>query len=83
MRDYSLLGNDGKLAVERGLSQVEWYRSPVARKRMKELMRRRNGPAIRDTILWIGLMVATAGIATVLFPSWWSVPFFLVYGVLY
>ena len=83
MRDYSLLGNDGKLAVERGLSQVEWYRSPVARKRMKELMRRRNGPAIRDTILWIGLMVATAGIAAVLFPSWWSVPFFLVYGVLY
>ena len=51
MRDYSLLGNDGKLAVERGLSQVEWYRSPVARKRMKELMRRRNGPAIRDTLL--------------------------------
>ena len=49
MRDYSLLGNDGKLAVERGLSQVEWYLSPVPRKRMKELMRRRNGPAIRDT----------------------------------
>jgi fatty acid desaturase len=83
MRDYSLLGNDGKLAVERGLSQVEWYRSPVPRKRMKELMQRRNGPAIRDTILWVGLLIATGGIGAVLFPSWWSVPFFAVYGVLY
>jgi fatty acid desaturase len=83
MRDYSLLGNDGKLAVERGLSQVEWYRSPVERKRMKELMRRRNGPAIRDTLLWFGLLILTGGTAAILFPSWWSVPFFLVYGVLY
>ncbi len=83
MRDYSLLGIDGKQAVERGLSQVEWYRSPVPRKRMKELMQRRNGPAIRDTILWFGLLIVTGGAAAILFPSWWSVPFFAVYGVLY
>ena len=40
----------GQRAIERGLSAAQWYRTPVARPRMKELMHRRNGPAIRDTI---------------------------------
>ena len=46
-RDYSLIGEDARRAVERGLSQAQWYRTEVPRKRMKELMQRRNGPAIR------------------------------------
>jgi fatty acid desaturase len=83
VRDYSLLGADGRSAVERGLAAAEWYRSPVPRRRMKELMQRRNGPAIRDTVIWLGLLVAlaTAGVAT--WVSWWSIPIFAVYGVLY
>jgi fatty acid desaturase len=83
VRDYSLLGADGRSAVERGLAAAEWYRSPVPRRRMKELMQRRNGPAIRDTVIWLGLLVglATVGVATWI--SWWSIPIFAVYGVLY
>ncbi len=82
-RDYSLLGEDARRAVETGLAAAEWYHTEIPRKEMKELMQRSNGPAIRDTITLFGLMIifALAGIA--LWPSWWSAPFWLAYGVLY
>ena len=79
-RDYSLLGRDAKLAVEQGLANAQWYQAPIARARMKELMKRSDGPAIRDTLVWIACFVVTAGFAIYLFPSWWSLPFFLAYG---
>jgi fatty acid desaturase len=82
-RDYSLLGEDSRLAVERGLSQAQWYRTDVPRKRMKELMARRNGPAIRDTLLWFGLLILFAGIGVYLWFSVWSLVSFAIYGVLY
>ena len=61
-RDYSLLGPDGARAVETGLAAAEWYHTEVPRKVMKELMQRSNAPAIRDTLLLYGLMIAFAGI---------------------
>jgi fatty acid desaturase len=82
-RDYSLIGDDSRRAVELGLSQADWYRSPIPRKRMKELMHRRNGPAICDTALWIGLLVIFGGLGIYLWFSVWSVLCFAVYGVLY
>ena len=53
-RDYSLLGESGRRAVDTGLASAEWYHSDVPRKTMKELMKRTDGPAIRDTIIWLG-----------------------------
>lgn len=82
-RDYSLTGPENRRAVERGLASAEWYHSDVPRKIMKDLMRRRDGPAARDTILWIGLLVATAVGAVATWGTWWAVPFLAVYGVLY
>lgn len=82
-RDYSLLGPDARRAVETGLAAAEWYHSEVPRKDMKALMQRDDQPAIRDTLLWLGLMVLFAGIGIWLWPSWWSAPFWLAYGVLY
>ena len=82
-RDYSLLGAEGKRAVDMGLAAAEWYHTEVPRKDMKALMRRTDRFAIRDTALWIGGMVLFAGIGIWLWPSWWSAPFWLVYGVLY
>jgi fatty acid desaturase len=82
-RDYSLIGEESRRAVERGLSQAQWYRTEVPRKRMKELMQRRNGPAIRDTLLWIGLLVLFGGLGVYLWFSVWSLLCFAVYGVLY
>ena len=51
-RDYSLVGESTRRAVETGLASAEWYHTDVPRKTMKELMQRSDGPAIRDTILW-------------------------------
>ncbi len=83
MRDYSLLGPDGKRAVETGLASAEWYHSDIPRAEMKALMKRSDQPAIRDTVLYYGLMIVFAGIGIALWPSWWSAPFWLAYGVLY
>ena len=82
-RDYSLIGEESRRAVERGLSQAQWYRTDVPRKRMKELMGRRNGPAIRDTLLWFGLLILFGGLGVYLWFSAWSLLAFAVYGVLY
>jgi len=82
-RDYSLLGEDARQAVEQGLANADWYQTGVPRKELKALMKRSDGPAIRDTLVWLGAMVVFSAIAAWLYPSWWSLPFFLAYGVLY
>ncbi len=85
VRDYSLTGPDSEAAAEAGLVQADWYRTPIPRKRMKELMRRSDGPAIRDNILWLVLMVVFATIGVVFWGgNWWiSLAAFFCYGVLY
>src|SRR5471030_2223286 len=82
-RDYSLIGLDAKLAVETGLSAAEWYACPIPRKQLKELMKRSDGPAIRDTVIWIAALVISAALGVYFWGTWASVPFFLIYGVLY
>ena len=82
-RDYSLLGPDARQAVETGLAAAEWYHTNVPRKQMKDLMQRSDQPAIRDTILLFSCMIVFAAIGIALWPSWWSAPFWLAYGVLY
>lgn len=82
-RDYSLVGRNARLAIERGLASAEWYHTDIPRKTMKELMKRRDGPALRDTAIWLGSMLALAAGAVYLWPGPWSAPFFLAYGVLY
>jgi fatty acid desaturase len=82
-RDYSLIGPDGRLAIEKGLAGAAWYRSPIPRKRLKELMQRRDGPAIRDTIIWFAVLGLTGGLGAYFWGSWWAVPFFAAYGIVY
>ena len=68
-RDYSLTGPLNQQAVEIGLANAEWYKTEIPRARMKELMKRSDGPATRDTLLWFGLMILTAAIGSYLWPS--------------
>ncbi|MFT3870952.1 MAG: fatty acid desaturase family protein [Nibricoccus sp.] len=82
-RDYSLVGLDSKHAEEQGLASADWYACPIPRKRLKELMQRRDGPAIRDTLIWFAGLAITGGFGCYFWGSWWCAPFFLVYGVLY
>src|SRR2546430_16846940 len=83
---YSLTGPENQAAVDAGLAGGAWFRSAVPRKRMKELMRRSDYPAVRDTVIWLGLILLLGGLGTtfwLVWHSWWAVPFFLAYGVLY
>ncbi len=57
-RDYGLLGSDGQSARDKGLATAKWYAAPVARKDLKELMKRSDGPAIRDTLIWFAALAA-------------------------
>ena len=82
-RDYSLLGPDGARAVEIGLAAAQWYHTDVPRKEMKALMQRSDGPAIRDTLILYGAMILFAGIGIAFWPSWWTLPAWAAYGVLY
>lgn len=82
-RDYGLTGRDAQLAVERGLAQAQWYCCPVDRKELKELMRRRDGPAVRDTLIWLSAMGISGGLAFHFWGQWAAIPFFAVYGILY
>ena len=52
-RDYSLVGPEADKAVAAGLASAKWYTPPITRAELKELMRRDDGPAIRDTLIWI------------------------------
>ena len=82
-RDYSMLGQEARDAERHGLKSAEWYHTDVSRKEMKELMKRSDAPAIRDTVLWLGLMAIFAGITVWLWPSWWAALPLAAYGVLY
>ena len=82
-RDYALLGRDAKRAEEIGLISAEWYHSEVSRAEMKGLMKRSDQPAIRDTMIWIAAFIVTGGLGVYFWPTWWCMPFFLAYGVLY
>ena len=82
-RDYSLTGRDAQRAVATGLAQAQWYSCPIDRRDLKELMRRHDGPAVRDTLIWFAALAVSGVLALHYWGHWAAVPFFLVYGVLY
>ena len=70
-RDYSLVGESTRRAIETGLASAEWYHTDVPRKAMKELMQRSDGPAIRDTIIWIAAILGSAAGIVWFWGTWW------------
>lgn len=82
-RNYNLIGPNSKLAEEKGLASAQWYTCAIPRKRLKELMQRRNGPAIRDTLIWFALLILTGAAGYYAWGTWWCVPAFAAYGVFY
>lgn len=83
LRDYSLTGPDEERARRTGLAGARWYSCPVPRSVLKELMRRKDGPAVRDTLLWFGLLGLSGTLGWLAWGTWLAVPCFLCYGVLY
>lgn len=81
--DYSLTGEESRRAIERGLAEADWYQCPVPRATMRKLLERKDGPAIRDTVLWFGLIIVAGSLTWYLWPSWWAVLPYMCYAVLY
>ena len=82
-RDYSIVGEESAAAVTKGLAGADWYRCPISRDQLKTLTKRKDGPAIRDTLIWFTSLVASGGLAWEAWGTWWAVPAFFVYGTLY
>jgi fatty acid desaturase len=82
-RDYSLTGTSANYAIESGLAAAEWYHTEVPRKTVKAIMQRRDGPALRDTAIWLLLHIFFAAGGIYFWGSWLAVPFWLAYGVIY
>ncbi|MBB5751818.1 fatty acid desaturase family protein [Prosthecomicrobium pneumaticum] len=82
-RDYSLTGPEADRAVARGLATADWYQCPIPRKEMKALMARSDGPALRDTAIWFAALFLSGLGGWYFWGTWWCVPFFAVYGILY
>jgi fatty acid desaturase len=84
-RDYRLNGAETPRAFEKGLVQAQWYETEIPRARFKELMKRSDGPAIRDTLIWFALIGLTGYLAVIAWEAWtwWTIPAFLLYGLIY
>lgn len=83
IKDYRLSGDAGRTAIDNGTANPKWFRPNVDPQDIRDLMQKSDAIALRDTVKWLGLMCVTAGIAFALWPSLWSAPFWLIYGVLY
>jgi Na+-transporting NADH:ubiquinone oxidoreductase subunit F len=83
LSDYSLVGKDTALAVEKGLAEATWFTPSVPRENLRELLHRKNGPAIRDTVIWFALLFASGFWGYRSWGSWWACIPFAIYGILY
>ena len=81
--DYSLTGKNADRAVELGLAEADWYQCPVPRAEMRKLLERKDGPAIRDTIIWFALLGGLALASIALWGSWWFLIPYLAYAAIY
>jgi Na+-transporting NADH:ubiquinone oxidoreductase subunit F len=81
--DYSLTGANATLAIEKGLAEADWYQCAVPRAKMRELLVRRDGPAIRDTIFWFAILIGSGVLTWKLWGTWWVVLPYIVYAVFY
>ena len=81
IRDYTLNGETARLAVRDGIANPTWYRPKIDPKEILKLREKSDLIALRDTLIWLGLMALSCGVAIWLWPSWWSALFWIVYGV--
>ena len=70
--DYSLTGHNAERAVEIGLAEADWYQSPLPRATMRKFLERKDGPAIRDTLLLLAILGAAGGQPSLI----WSMQYF-------
>ena len=50
---------------------------------MRQLLERKNGPAIRDTLIWVTLLFGSAYLVYFFWGSWLAIFPYIIYSVLY
>jgi fatty acid desaturase len=80
---YQMIGGAGEHALAQGLVNAVWYKCALTRVQMKSLMQRQDGAAIRDTLIWFGLIAASGALAWLSWGTAWAIPAFLLYGAMY
>ena len=80
---YILTEANSAAAIEQGLAEADWYTCPIPKAELRQLLVRRNGPALRDTLLWFALLAASGCAGFLLWGTWWAILPFLIYGVMY
>jgi Na+-transporting NADH:ubiquinone oxidoreductase subunit F len=83
LSDYRLIGADSQLAVENGLAEADWYVSPVPKDKLRNLLMRKDGPALRDCAVYFALILGCAYATLLLWGSGWALIPMMLYGVLY
>jgi fatty acid desaturase len=87
-KDYRLSGGaEGATILTddsfEGKVEQEWFSAEVDRKTFKQLIKRSDETALRHFGLWLALLVGSGVAAFLTWGTWWCVPFFACYGVLY
>lgn len=83
MRDYTVGGPSATNAAERGLVDADWFKPSIDRALMRQLMQRNNIWAGLHVTSWFAALIVTGWLGHRAWGSWWAVPAFLVYGILY
>jgi len=83
MRDYTVGGPSSITAAENGLVDADCYKPKIDRELIKQLMMRNNGWAIAHIASWFAALGLFGWLAHLSWGSWWAVPTFAIYGVLY
>jgi fatty acid desaturase len=76
---------EGDLRRDEFESEVSerWHTPHIDRRLLKSLMKRTDGTALANYGVWIALMIGSGVAGYLTWGTWWAVPCFLVYGVLY
>ncbi len=81
--DYRLGGEADRRAVEAGLADATWYRSPIDRDLLAKLSERSDLAGALNTSLYVVLLIGSGLWTYATLWSWWTIPALFVYGTLY
>lgn len=83
MRDYTVGGPSAAVAAERGLVDADWFKPQIDRDVMRQLMQRNNALASFHIASWLAALIVAGWLGHRAWGTWWAVPAFAVYGLLY
>lgn len=63
--------------------EEQWFQVDIPRQEFRAFMAKNNYRGIIDTIIWFSALAATGFVAYSLYGSYWAIPVFFLYGVIY